>query len=244
MGGAALHLFRKLDSTNSWALLNLNMLNHGDVVQAQFQTAGHGRFARTWSAPQGKALLVSVVLDGERFAPDMLPWVTLSGAIAICNMLIARGLEATLKWPNDVLSRGRKIAGILAEAASDIPKLVLGMGINVNQSRTDIPDGLRSSATSMRQETRKNHSLSGVRALVLDHLARTLVLVEQKKVDLLMKHWREHDCHVGSIVNIRTNNENAPVEYHGINRDGSLKVRRADGSEVSIWSGDVTLASR
>jgi BirA family transcriptional regulator, biotin operon repressor / biotin---[acetyl-CoA-carboxylase] ligase len=113
-------------------------LAEGAVAVCDEQTAGRGRLGRTWSAPAGTAILCSVLLrpPPERAAPEL----SLVGGVAVAESVeAATSLSSQIKWPNDVLVNRRKVAGILAEA--DSGTVVLGIGLNVNQSREDLPDG-------------------------------------------------------------------------------------------------------
>ena len=142
----------------------------GAVVVADEQTEGRGRLGRKWLAPAGTSLLFSVLL---RPAVDAarLPELTLFAGRA-CAEAIAEvaGLETEVTFPNDVLVRGRKVAGILAEASEG--RVVLGVGVNVNQEAGELPADPRTPATSLRLET--GHEVDRAELLVelLDHLER------------------------------------------------------------------------
>jgi BirA family transcriptional regulator, biotin operon repressor / biotin---[acetyl-CoA-carboxylase] ligase len=114
---------------------------HGTLVTASEQTAGRGRQGRTWSAPAGRALLCSLVI---RDPPRLLP---LAAGVAVASVV---GKAAQLKWPNDVLVDGRKVAGILVEGRPQERWAVLGIGLNVALKPGDFPPELRSTAASLR----------------------------------------------------------------------------------------------
>src|SRR6476646_5610020 len=118
----------------------------GAVVAADEQTAGRGRLGRTWAAPKGAGLLFSIVLTPS-VEPERLPELTVVAAEAVCAAIsLETGLSASVKPPNDALIGGRKVAGILAEAADG--RVVLGAGVNVSQQPDELPDGV--SETSLR----------------------------------------------------------------------------------------------
>jgi BirA family biotin operon repressor/biotin-[acetyl-CoA-carboxylase] ligase len=113
-------------------------MGEGAVAVCDEQTAGRGRLGRSWSAPAGTAILCSVLLrpPPERAAPEL----SLVGGVAVAETVeAATALASQIKWPNDVMINRRKVAGVLAEAGSGA--VVLGIGLNVNQSRTELPDG-------------------------------------------------------------------------------------------------------
>ena len=140
LGAPRLHL-RRTDSTNTRAReLAAAGAPHGTVVTAGEQTAGRGRQGRVWTAPAGKALLCSVIV---REPPRLLP---LAAGVAVAEVV---GSDALVKWPNDVLIDGRKVAGILVEGRPQERWAVTGVGLNVAVDEQDFPPELRDRATSL-----------------------------------------------------------------------------------------------
>jgi BirA family transcriptional regulator, biotin operon repressor / biotin---[acetyl-CoA-carboxylase] ligase len=137
----AIGVVRKTGSTNADLLdLAARGLNDGSVLVAEEQTAGRGRQGRSWVSPLGSALTFSVLLRPERIPPERLGWVPLVAGTATATAVRAlTGLDARLKWPNDVLIGGRKLAGILAEAAGTA--IVVGIGLNVSSVADELPVG-------------------------------------------------------------------------------------------------------
>jgi BirA family transcriptional regulator, biotin operon repressor / biotin---[acetyl-CoA-carboxylase] ligase len=142
----------------------------GAVVVADEQTAGRGRLGRAWEAPPASSVLVSIALR-PRVRSDRLPELSLVAGEA-CAQAIAEtaGVEATVKHPNDVLVDGRKVAGVLAEAREG--RVVLGVGINVSQSRVDLPDRAEHPATSLLLETQHDLDRAELLVVLLDRLER------------------------------------------------------------------------
>lgn len=140
-------------STNAVAKkLALEGAPHRALVVAGFQTEGRGRFDRTWFAPAGCCLLFSQVIRPKCEA-EQLPLVNLAASIALSQALFGLGVDSTLKWPNDVLINGRKVAGILSEVLDAVgpeQAVVLGVGLNVNVE--EFPEELRGTATSLSLE--------------------------------------------------------------------------------------------
>ena len=140
LGAPRVH-HRRTDSTNARAReLATAGAPHGTLVTAGEQTAGRGRQGRVWSAPPGRALLMSLVL---REWPRLLP---LAAALAVAEVA---GEATTIKWPNDVLLDGRKVAGILVEGRSQEGWMVLGIGLNVALRPDDFPPELRDTAATL-----------------------------------------------------------------------------------------------
>lgn len=147
--------------------------SEGLVLAAAHQHAGRGRLDRTWTAPPGAALAVSVLLrpgaaDHDRPAVDRArwAWLPLLAGVALTDALTAAGVHAVLKWPNDVLLDGAKVAGILAEVAGDA--VVLGTGVNLTQAREELPVP---TATSLRLAGAHTTDADAVLAAYLDALA-------------------------------------------------------------------------
>ena len=220
LGRPRLHL-RVTDSTNSRAVaLAARGAVHGTLVTASEQSAGRGRQGRTWSAPPGRALLCSVVL---RDPPRLLP---LAAGVAVAELA---GPEAKLKWPNDVLVDGRKVAGILVEGRPQERWAVVGIGVNVAVSAEDFPAELRDRAGTL-----------GLNPGAIEPtLTRLLALLEgwiATSADDVLDAVRARDALLG-----------APVRWAdgagiggGIDGDGRLVVVTGEG-RVSLSAGEVHL---
>src|SRR3954451_7692848 len=142
----------------------------GALVVADEQTEGRGRLDRTWVAPAGTSILASLLLR-PRIATERLPELTVVAGRAVATSLAeATGLEPTLKFPNDVLVDGRKVAGILAEARDGL--VVLGFGININQTEDELPVDTVTPPTSLRLATGERQPRAELLAAVLVELER------------------------------------------------------------------------
>lgn len=212
---------RRTDSTNERAReLAAAGAPHGTVVTAAEQTAGRGRQGRTWVAPPGSAVLMSVVL--RRFDP-MLP---LAAAVALCEAL---PVPALVKWPNDLWIDRRKVAGILVEGRPAAGWAVLGVGINVSVSQ--FPVELRDTATSLRLAG-SSIGNEEVLDLALAALDRWL---ERPAAEVLAA-WRARDALQGSEVRWAAGSGQAA----GINEAGALLVDTSSG-RVTLGAGEVHL---
>ncbi|MDX6669934.1 MAG: BirA family transcriptional regulator [Solirubrobacteraceae bacterium] len=215
---------RRTGSTNARARdLAAAGAPHGTVVTASEQTAGRGRQGRTWTAPPGRALLMSVLL---RDWPRLLP---LAAGVAVAEVA---GPSAMVKWPNDVQLKGRKVAGILVEGRPQEGWMVLGIGLNVAVERDDFPEELRESAATME---RSAADVEPVLEEVLDRLSAWLSTPHED----LLEAFRARDALFGRDV-AWTNGEGVA---EGIDAQGRLLVRTSAGIEA-LDAGEVHLRPR
>jgi BirA family biotin operon repressor/biotin-[acetyl-CoA-carboxylase] ligase len=225
-----------LDSTNQHALAAArDGAAAGLVVVADEQTAGRGRLGRTWVAPPGAALLLSVLLR-PRIAPDQLHRLTVAGALAMAEAVeIVCGLRPSLKWPNDLLVGERKLAGVLAEAdidGVDVKAVVVGIGLNVQWD--ELPSDLAGIATSCSAETGRPVS----RTDVLDAFLRRAT-VRFGDLDAAFVEYRTRLATLGRAVRVELASGSVRGIAVDIKPDGTLLVETAVDGVVEITAGDV-----
>jgi BirA family biotin operon repressor/biotin-[acetyl-CoA-carboxylase] ligase len=221
LGTPRLHL-RRTDSTNERAReLASAGAPHGTLVTAAEQTAGRGRQGRTWTAPPGRALLLSLVLRVEQ--PALVP---LAAGVATAETV---GDDARIKWPNDVLVEGRKVAGILVEGRPQEGWAVLGIGLNVAIRPDDFPPELRESAGTLGGEPT---DLDPTLARLLEALERWLVADQ----DTVIAAWRARDALEGRRIEWADGAGKAV----GIDDAGRLLVGTSSGT-VALEAGEVHL---
>lgn len=220
LGVPRVHL-RCTDSTNERAReLALRGAPHGTLVTASRQTAGRGRQGRSWVAPAGRALLCSLVLRG---AQRLLP---LAAGLAVADV---GGPEALVKWPNDVLLDGRKVAGILVEGRPQEGWSVLGIGVNVALRAEDFPPELRERATTLGLSPQE---LEPTLARLLETLQRWITASEAA----VLEAFRGRDALLRQPVRW----SGGQGRGAGIDGDGRLVVAIDDGT-VSLEAGEVHL---
>jgi BirA family transcriptional regulator, biotin operon repressor / biotin---[acetyl-CoA-carboxylase] ligase len=221
LGTPRLHL-RVTDSTNDRAReLAQAGAPHGALVTAGEQTAGRGRQGRKWSAPAGHALLMSLVL---RRAHPLLP---LAAAVAVAE---ACGAGARIKWPNDILMDGRKVAGILAEGRPQEGWAVLGIGVNVAVRPEDLPPELHATAATLGLRR------SDVEPF-LDRLLAALDRALALEPAALLDAWRARDALAGREI---AWTGGAGVA-RGIDGEGRLVVELPGGGRTALDAGEVHL---
>ena len=221
---------------------------NGTVVTADEQTAGRGRQGRTWTAPPGSALLFSAVVRplGKRH-----PLLPLAVPLAICETAerLRPEVECKVKWPNDVHSGGRKLAGILIEARPQEEWAVLGIGLNLRIAEDEFPEDLRDRATSLFADARavRNVRQADIRHSASDEVADAARVALSAALErwveadsgTILAAWRERDTLRGREVSW----ERGSGVAEGIDKRGYLLVRLADGDLVALGAGDVHLTS-
>ena len=218
----------------------------GVVVVAEAQTRGRGRLGRPWVSPAGKNLTMSVLLR-PRWPAEECFRITLLAGLAVAETLAERyGLKPRIKWPNDVLIRERKLCGILAEmkaSAGRVDYVVLGLGVNLNLGREDLPDELRSLATSVGEELGRPVSRPEFARSLLMALEARYLLMEQGKWPEVLAAWNHWAAIKGREVVVESGAGTIQGPVMGVDDDGALRVfDRQARVERRILAGDVLYA--
>jgi BirA family biotin operon repressor/biotin-[acetyl-CoA-carboxylase] ligase len=233
-----------IDSTNERALeLAAAEEPEGSLVLAEEQTAGRGRRERSWSSAPYVGIYASLILRPAIAAPRA-PLLTFMAAVAVADALNeVTGLRARIKWPNDVLVGNRKIAGVLGEMRGSHPEvreLVVGMGINVNQTETDFPAGLASIATSVRIERGAPQDRAILLASVLEGFERRYARLLRDGPATLLREWDAlSSMPPGTPIAVGGPAGRLDGEFAGIDEDGSLVVRARDGALHRLPFGEI-----
>jgi len=213
----------------------------GTVVVAEVQTAGRGRQGRTWVAPRGSGLALSLLhRPGESGSTRSAAYLPFAAAVAVseaCEGVSA--VKCQIKWPNDVLVGGRKIAGILIESRPADGWAVIGIGLNVDTREEHLGPDLSSSATSLRIETGGRVDRNLVLDALLDALAARLGC-EQGLEDVLAA-YRQRDALEGKRVKWTSGGELRRGEAQGVDDDGNLVVLADGGERLALDAGEVHL---
>ena len=242
--GAVIHYFETTDSTNTVAQqLARAGAAEGTVVIAETQTKGRGRLGRSWISPPFRNLYLSIVLRPPVAIPDA-PRLGLAVGLATAETVAEWTPHAALKWPNDVLIDGRKVAGILMEMEAEedrVGSLIAGIGVNLNMTRDDVPPELRDKAVSLSATVRTPIDRSAFAARLLARLEDRYDQCIQHGFATLRPLWDRLSCLQGRHVEIDDGGRRYRGVVGGIADDGTLQLRDAAGHDISIVAGEVTV---
>ena len=216
----------------------------GTVVIADEQTAGKGRMGRQWLSPNGSGLWFSVILR-PNLLPAETPRLTLAAAVAVARAIRSEtGLEAGIKWPNDVLVGGKKVCGILTEMSAEMDRVnyvVLGVGINVNFGTNPFPPGLREYATALDIELGKRVDRAAVLRAILHELEHWYLRYLAEGASPVVREWKSLSVTLGRRVTAFTLRDSFEGVATDVDDDGGLIILRDDGRTEKLLSGDVSL---
>ncbi|MDO5294642.1 MAG: biotin--[acetyl-CoA-carboxylase] ligase [bacterium] len=236
--------YEEIDSTNNKAK---QLGNEGDQRQllllADVQTAGRGRRGRSWSNPKGTNIAMSYKLHPE-IAPQNASRITLVAALALVETIRqVTGLEAKIKWPNDIVINGHKVCGILTEMSSEsdfIHYVVVGIGINVNGE--EFPEEIKEIATSLFLQGEEKVDRAAIVVGVIKAFEKYYKLfLETEDLTSMMDQYNSFLVHNGHQVKIINGTDTLDGVAEGINKKGSLLVRLSDGTLKEVISGEVSV---
>ena len=241
--GHSYHYLDTIGSTNDYALiLAAGGAPHGALVVAEEQTKGRGRLKREWMSPPNRGIYLSLLLK-DLLPIRVAPQSSYIGALALVKMLREDyGAPASIKWPNDVLISGRKVAGILTEMQSDQDFsrfLVVGIGINVNHSRQELVGPFRYPATSIAVETGGAVKRQKVLLGFLSRFEREYERFLEGGLTALAPEIDQYSEMMGKTIKVMCGDREIVGKAHGISPEGALLVERDDGSRESVWAGDI-----
>lgn len=218
----------------------------GAVVIADAQTGGKGRRGRVWSSPAGVNLYCSVVLR-PAIMPHEAPQLTFLSAVAVARAIEGTtALKPEIKWPNDVLIGGRKVAGLLNEMSAEtdgINFVILGIGVNLNMTSAQFPADIRTPATSLVLESGRPVNRSQFAAVMLGELDRLYADFLRNGFGPVRDEWQQRcNARGREVVVSEAGVEIVRGVFHGIDCDGALLVRTPGGMIERILSGDVRVS--
>ena len=214
----------------------------GTLVITDYQTAGRGRLERRWEAPAGSSLLMSLIFRPHLAAHEVLRLTMICGLAAVDAIESQTGLQVGLKWPNDLVIGGAKLGGILTEIELEgerVGHAVVGLGLNVNLDPDQLPQGLLMEATSLSQHLGREVARQSLLRALLQAMELRYRTLEAGR--LPQAEWAERLVTLGRSVSISALGDSMEGVAEGVNEDGALLVRRADGRLETILAGDVSI---
>ncbi|MGD9899042.1 MAG: biotin--[acetyl-CoA-carboxylase] ligase [Calditrichaceae bacterium] len=237
------------ESTNKYALkLAKEGAPEGTVVCAGFQTGGKGRFDRHWFANPGENMLLSIIVRPEMLI-DTVQKITLASAVilieAIQSFLKSRKIsipDISVKWPNDLLVQGKKLAGILAESIlrdKKVETLVIGFGLNINTTFAKMPVEIRDIATSIAENSKKTIQIEDFVSHFLNLFEKRYLELERTNYNNVVSEWKRHCDQFGQKIKIKTPDGTTECTFHDINENGLLIYRLHNDELKTLHSGEI-----
>ena len=244
--GRQIQVFKETASTNELAeRLGRDGVEEGAVVLSEFQSKGRGRLGRTWLSPGGKGILMSVLLRPDLRPPEVTR-LTVIGATAVVRAIErCTSLSPSIKWPNDVMMGSRKLAGILTEMSAELDRVryvIIGIGLNVNQTEEDFPRELDGVSGSLLLESGVEVDRAALATAMIEELDQDYHRVINGRFKEVAEEWQSKCSTLGCQVTVRYGDSVVNGLAEAIDEDGALLVRTDGGVIQRITGGDVSLA--
>lgn len=218
----------------------------GALIVSEEQTGGKGRLSRPWSSAAHKGIWMSLIVR-PALLPQQAPQMTLVAAVAIVRAIEeVVNIEATIKWPNDILLAGKKVTGILTELQSDpdrVKAIIIGIGMNINHDENDFSEELRSIATSLKIASGHEIDRAKLIAEILSFLELYTNMYEKHGFGPIKLLWEGYSNTAGKRIRAVMLNETIEGLALGISDEGLLEVKLEDGSIRGIYSADIVIES-
>ena len=243
--GRDIQVFEQTTSTNDVVeKLARDGVSEGVVVYAESQTKGRGRLGRVWMSPTRKGLWFSVLLRPVLHPQETTQLTVISATALRRAFKNVTGLTAEIKWPNDLLFDGKKVAGILTEMSAEMDRVrhvILGIGVDVNLGTGEFPADLRKQASSLKIETGRPVSRADLATAILSELDNDYLRVGSGRFAEVADEWEAHCKTIGRDVTIQIGDRRLQGRAESLGESGELLLRTEHGHLERINGGDVTL---
>lgn len=241
--GKCIVFYDEIGSTNDEAKrLAREGKPEGLLVLSDRQTAGKGRFGRKWHSPEKTGLYCSLILRPP-IPPSKISQLTILAGVAVLETIQKEtSLVCKLKWPNDVLINGKKACGILIESASKKDKVefaIIGIGININNSKEQFPDEIYHSSTSLKIESGKDFDREKLLSSLLSHLEKEYTCFLESGDKNILRVWRKNNDVLGKQVKIYQGTKLIIGLARDIDDKGNLLVQTGDGKVEKVSNGEL-----
>lgn len=242
-----IYLLHTVDSTMLEArrlLQSTEKSCNGTVIIAEHQSAGKGRLGRTFYSPKSTGIYMTFILDASNYSSENSSpvGITVASAVAIHRAFEKFGIDAKIKWVNDLFIENKKVCGILTEGVfsknptngSIFDTFIVGIGINVSKSEEDFPEELKDIATVLP----KNIERTELIAEVLNALTEVF---NQKNQEVVLDEYKKYSLVIGKEVNVIKPNETYPAKVLEITNEAHLLIELPDGTQEELLSGEVSI---
>ena len=221
--GKEVEYYQRLDSTNveAWDLINSGEASHGMIIITDNQIKGKGRNGNSWFMAPSKGLAMSIILD-QKLSIEEAVLIPIAVGVSIAKAIENRGAKPELKWPNDIFIDGKKCGGVLCESkisSNSVNSMVIGIGLNINETETDFPKEIRHKSTSLSIATGHSNQRELVCAIITTFFERAM---EDLKTNI--KLWEHYCSHIDNLVSFRYNNSEQKGTFKGINQHGHAMI--------------------
>ena len=240
--GKNIYFYDEVKSTNNIAkFFGESDEEEGVVIIADTQTKARGRSGKPWKSPKGGSWLS--ILIRPNVPPTHASLITLATGVAVCKTLRTIGVNAQIKWPNDILINDKKVSGILTEAKASFNNLdyvVVGIGIDTNLTMNDFPEELKENVTSLKDEANREIKEKKIIRIFLEEFEKFYNYFKEEDYEKILNEWRHLSKTIGSEVIIHQPLGKVIEGYAiGINKEGSLIIEKNDGSLEKIFAGEL-----
>lgn len=238
-----IHVYDCLESTNKTAKkMASESCPHGTVVIADTQTAGRGRYGRSFFSPSGSGLYISLVLHTRYVGLNDFVMITSAAAVITADVIEkCTGVSCGIKWVNDLYIDDKKVCGILAEGVTNpetgnIDKVVVGIGINID---TEVfPEDIRDKATSVLRKSADDTMRNKLAAGLIREFLSSDILSDEKRI---MEAYRRKQILLGETVIVHGSSDSYEARVLDVDDRGHLVVRKSDGTTEALFSGEVSV---
>lgn len=231
-----------VESTNSYAKMNINELADKSVIYTEHQTAGRGRLNRSWVDLGKDNLFMSIVLKPSSTFNDIYSNITQYLSVVLCRVLETFGLEPQIKWPNDVLINGKKIAGILCETVmqgSTFKGLVLGIGVNLNAEQADVDEIPNKVVTALNLEIGKKVNMSDFMDKLIQEFFENYEEFLNKGFLYIKEDYINNNCFLNKELSVQIFNNVENGFAKSITNCGELVLLKNNNEELVLTIGDI-----
>ena len=225
--GKNIEYYPRTESTNidAWELIKSEEIINGTIIITDNQFQGQGRNGHSWFMGPGKGIAISIILTDkiDKHKALLIPLVT---GIGLIKALKSFEIKASLKWPNDIFVKEKKLGGILCESKlskNSVDQLVIGIGLNINEIEADFPKELISSATSCRMITEKPLQREIIIAKILYHIESQLKMIKDD-ARTLVNIWESYCNHINKPISFYFNKKKLDGVFIGLDPSGQAII--------------------